>query len=155
MHVCWWLLQVRGGEEGPGIAADDSDEEDSEAEEEDGEGEKKGSEEGRGKKGGKRANDKYMAPVEVMMHMKLLWEKEKVLASLLWGRSSLRRRGTVGEGDVESWKPYFWKVLPIPPSRFRPPGKNDDGSLSEHPQNSNIAKVRALLNSRRALAVWL
>ena len=41
----------------------------------------------------------------------------------------------------DGWKPFFWRVLAITPSRFRPPSRSDDGSLAEHPQNHNLIKV--------------
>lgn len=103
-----------------------------------------------------KEGDKYMAPVEVQMHMKLLWEAEPVLATLIWGKAAAEGfvfsdEGSLATGCVDGWKTFFWRVLPITPSRFRPPSKNDDGSLAEHPQNHNIIKIMNLDDRIRTL----
>lgn len=131
-------------EEGPDILQMDDSDDDSEMEEEEEE-----TKSGRKAAATNRLPDKYMAPVEVQMHVRLLWENEGMLAGLIWGKSL---GSTVGhqrpftgrplEGlGKDGWKLFFWKILPVPPSRFRPPCKNDDGSMTEHPQNHNLSKV--------------
>lgn len=151
---CDAVLQVHG--EGEAKAADDSEpESDDEDEDEDGGDRMDVDEPPASKASSAKAGDKYMAPSEVASHLQLLWQSQTVLVSLLWGRASSKKAGVVGRGDKEGWRPYFWKLLAIPPSRFRPPGRNDDGSLSEHPQNSNIAKVRGPGMDARSASAWI
>ncbi len=99
-----------------------------------------------------------MAPVEVQMHMKLLWEAEPELATLIWDKaaaavqsSSLLPAEAAMEAMADGWKTFFWRVLPISPSRFRPPSRNDDGTLAEHPQNYNVIKIMNLDERIRTL----
>ena len=173
------LARVRGagGEDDAGAADDSEDEEDlsSESDEEEagqgqGQGGKRQQSATAARKGAasKRGEgDKYMAPVEVQMHMKLLWEAEPELATLIWGKASAaaaeagheegeggsrkRKRPLAWQADRTGWRTFFWRVLPIAPSRFRPPSRNDDGSMAEHAQNYNIIKIMQLDERIRTL----
>lgn len=156
------LAKVRsvGGGEGE-MQADDSaaeDDDDSDDDDEDGSENEvpRRAATPTGKSLKEKEGDKYMAPVEVQMHMKLLWEAEPVLATLIWGKAAavgfvFSDEGPLATGCVDGWKTFFWRVLPITPSRFRPPSKNDDGSLAEHPQNYNIIKIMNLDDRIRTL----
>lgn len=126
------------GEDDSDPESDDEDDEDQEGEDEEGGKRKRGRGAGRKKEG-----DKYMAPAEVQMHLKLLWETDTKLATLIWGRSSSLRSSSKKsrDGALNAWKAFFWRILPVAPSRFRPPSRSDDGSLAEHPQNHNLIKV--------------
>ena len=131
---------MRSKGEGDDDSEPDSDDDEDE-EDDDEEGDKRKRARGRKKEG-----DKYMAPAEVQMHLKLLWETETKLATLIWGRSFLSRSSLSSSRQNQKaaaigWKTFFWRVLPVAPSRFRPPSRSDDGSLAEHPQNHNLIKV--------------
>jgi DNA-directed RNA polymerase I subunit RPA1 len=176
------LARVRGigGTDPAEGGGDDSAEEDDdyssdEEDEDEGEGHGPGRQQGGKKAGaggrGAGAGDKYMAPVEVQMHMKLLWEAEPELATLIWGKAAAAAavtaaaavagearapptqatRALAWQADRGGWRTFFWRVLPVAPSRFRPPSRNDDGSMAEHAQNYNIIKIMQLDERIRTL----
>jgi DNA-directed RNA polymerase I subunit RPA1 len=100
--------------------------------------------------------DRYLVPVEVEAQMRLLWRQGACseLLDFIWLRAlhgsaaplmTLRSHSHVdlkkdlGEGGG-GWRVFFSRVVLVPPSRFRPPGKVGD-IVAEHPQNTYLKKV--------------
>ncbi|KAI0065920.1 beta and beta-prime subunits of DNA dependent RNA-polymerase [Artomyces pyxidatus] len=85
-------------------------------------------------------NERIVSPEECRAHLRRLFQKERVLLSLIFGRhgplSPINRQGlSVASADM-----FFMDVLPVAPTRFRPPAKMGE-ILFEHPQNELLAKV--------------
>ena len=85
-------------------------------------------------------NERLMAPEECRAHFRRLFANCPVICSLLFGRhgplASLSRNGlSHASPDI-----FFMEVVPVPPTRFRPPAKLGD-TLFEHPQNELLAKI--------------
>jgi hypothetical protein len=93
--------------------------------------------------------DKYVAPIEAEAQMKLLWDREGLILSLIFGSA----RGAplphepdpVLRIDSNGYKLFFIHTLAVPPSRFRPPMALGD-VVAEHPQNVYLAKVCMCMN---------
>lgn len=77
----------------------------------------------------------YMPPSEVEMQMKRLWEVEAGICGLIWAPASPRVLRA-----PEGWQTFFVRVLPVPPTRFRPP-MIMGGKQFEHPQNHFLTKI--------------
>jgi DNA-directed RNA polymerase I subunit RPA1 len=86
------------------------------------------------------AQDKYMAPSEVEAQLRLLWEEDSPLLHALFGKAGT---GMCVDSDRSGYCMFFLRVLPVPPTRFRPPGKVGDID-TEHPQNVHLSKVLEL-----------
>ena len=85
-------------------------------------------------------NERVMAPEECRAHLRRLFTNEAVICSLLFGRhgpfSPLSPHGlSYASADV-----FFLDVVPVSPTRFRPPAKMND-MLFEHPQNELLTRV--------------
>jgi DNA-directed RNA polymerase beta' subunit len=85
-------------------------------------------------------NERVMAPEECRAHLRRLFKTEAVMCSLLFGRhgpfACLSRDGLCkASADM-----FFLEVIPVAPTRFRPPAKMGE-TLFEHPQNELLAKV--------------
>jgi len=85
-------------------------------------------------------NERLMSPEECRAHFRRLFANCPVICSLLFGRhgplASLSRNGlSYASPDI-----FFMEVVPVPPTRFRPPAKMGD-TLFEHPQNELLAKI--------------
>ncbi|OCH92152.1 beta and beta-prime subunits of DNA dependent RNA-polymerase [Obba rivulosa] len=85
-------------------------------------------------------NERVMAPEECRAHLRRLFTNESVMCSLLFGRhgpfASLTRHGlSLASADI-----FFLDVVPVSPTRFRPPAKMGE-MLFEHPQNELLSKV--------------
>jgi len=85
-------------------------------------------------------NERVMAPEECRAHLRLLFRNCPEICSLIFGRhgpfSPLNAAGlSLASADM-----FFMEVIPIPPTRFRPPAKMGE-TLFEHPQNEMLAKV--------------
>jgi DNA-directed RNA polymerase beta' subunit len=85
-------------------------------------------------------NERVIAPEECRAHLRRLFHKEGIMCSLLYGRhgpfASLSHEGL----SFASASMFFMEVIPVPPTRFRPPAKMNE-TLFEHPQNELLAKV--------------
>jgi DNA-directed RNA polymerase I subunit RPA1 len=91
-------------------------------------------------KGSRGRNERVMSVDECRAHLRRLFQKEAVICSLLFGRhgpfAPLSRDGLCfASADM-----FFMEVIPIPPTRFRPPAKLGE-ALFEHPQNELLARV--------------
>lgn len=64
----------------------------------------------------KSVQQTYVTPLEVLQHLRKVWESDEVLLDCLLGSypspSTTKRKS--------SPELFFLKVLPVPPSRFRP-----------------------------------
>ena len=85
-------------------------------------------------------NERVMPAVEVRAHLRRLFENEFVMCSLLFGRHGPYAPLNQYKLSLASADMFFLEVLPVTPTRFRPPAKMND-MLFEHPQNELLARV--------------
>ncbi|PBK69851.1 beta and beta-prime subunits of DNA dependent RNA-polymerase [Armillaria solidipes] len=85
-------------------------------------------------------NERIMAPEECRAHLRRLFRNEETMCSLLYGKhGAFAKRNSKGL-SVASADMFFLEVIPVAPTRFRPPASMGD-VLFEHPQNELLAKV--------------
>ena len=82
--------------------------------------------------------EKYLPPLEVEAQIKALWKEQTNFLDYVWNRSGSNAK--VINGISNGWKIFFMRSVLVPPSRFRPAAKVGD-VVSEHPQNSSLAKI--------------
>lgn len=84
-------------------------------------------------------NERVVAPEECRAHLRRLFHNESIICSLVFGRhgpfASVWNGYSFASADM-----FFLEVLPVAPTRFRPPAKMND-TLFEHPQNELLSKV--------------
>ena len=85
-------------------------------------------------------NERVMPPEECRAHLRRLFANEAVMCSLLFGRHGPFAPLTQHNLSLASADMFFLEVLPVSPTRFRPPAKMGD-MLFEHPQNELMARV--------------
>lgn len=85
-------------------------------------------------------SDRYLMPVEVEAQLRLLWMHHEEVLDFIWLRATGLHRGSSGDTKGDGWRMFFTRVVLVPPSRFRPPGKVGD-MIAEHPQNTHLKKV--------------
>ncbi|GLI64445.1 hypothetical protein VaNZ11_007716 [Volvox africanus] len=90
---------------------------------------------------------KYMTPTEVEEHMRLLWQNEFPVLSLIYSSQGLpmlgKRLGSSRRTEEEArmaYRMFFLRVIPVAPSRFRPPSKVMD-FMFDHAHNVHLSKV--------------
>ncbi|KAG1816996.1 hypothetical protein EV424DRAFT_1348051 [Suillus variegatus] len=85
-------------------------------------------------------NERVMAPEECCAHLRLLFHNYPEICSLIFGRhgpfSPLNAAGL----SLASANMFFMEVIPVPPTRFRPPATMGE-TLFEHHQNELLAKI--------------
>lgn len=85
-------------------------------------------------------NERVMAAEECRGHLRRLFRNEYELCSLLFGQhgpfASLSSKG-LSEASADM---FFMEVIPVSPTRFRPPAQMGD-TIFEHPQNELLTKV--------------
>lgn len=86
-----------------------------------------------------RERERIMVPEEVRAHLRRLFDEEARLCSLIWGRHGPLSLTTTTSLSTSA-DMFFMEVLPVPPTRFRPPARMND-SIMEHPQNTLLTKV--------------
>lgn len=91
-------------------------------------------------KGVRGRNERVMAPEECRAHLRRLYDTEAVMCSMMFGRhgpfATLSKDGfSFASADM-----FFMQVIPVAPTRFRPPASLGD-ILFEHPQNELLAKL--------------
>ncbi|KAI0307221.1 beta and beta-prime subunits of DNA dependent RNA-polymerase [Multifurca ochricompacta] len=84
-------------------------------------------------------NERVMAPEECRAHLRLLFANEEVLCSLIFGRHGPLSPVTNGL-SVASADMFFMDVIPVSPTRFRPPAKMGE-TLFENPHNELLGKM--------------
>ncbi|KAI0335618.1 beta and beta-prime subunits of DNA dependent RNA-polymerase [Cubamyces sp. BRFM 1775] len=101
-------------------------------------------------------NERVVPPEECRAHLRRLFRNEAVMCSLLFGRHGPLAPLNQNNLSFASADMFFMEVLPVSPTRFRPPAKMGE-MLFEHPQNELLSKVlttsyrlRDLNNSLRA-----
>ena len=85
-------------------------------------------------------NERVMPPAEARAHLRRLFERESVMCSLLFGRHGPFAPLSPHNLSLASADMFFLEVLPVTPTRFRPPAKMND-MLFEHPQNELLTRV--------------
>ncbi|KAM5535538.1 hypothetical protein V8D89_010875 [Ganoderma adspersum] len=85
-------------------------------------------------------NERVMPPEECRAHLRRLFHNESVMCSLLFGRHGPFAPLNQHNLSLASADMFFMEVLPVSPTRFRPPAKLGE-MLFEHPQNELLSKV--------------
>ncbi|KAI8918337.1 hypothetical protein DFJ77DRAFT_547101 [Powellomyces hirtus] len=79
--------------------------------------------------------DKFLTPLQVEQHLKMLWQREQSIFDLLYGAT------VVGSGTRSSnYAMFFLDAVSVTPTRFRPVSKMND-QLYEHPQNTHLTDI--------------
>ena len=85
-------------------------------------------------------NERLMPAEECRAHLRRLFANESIMCSLLFGRHGPFAPLTEHNLSLASADMFFLEVLPVSPTRFRPPAKMGE-MLFEHPQNELLSKV--------------
>ncbi|KAL1944308.1 hypothetical protein VTO73DRAFT_3493 [Trametes versicolor] len=85
-------------------------------------------------------NERVVPPEECRAHLRRLFRNESVMCSLLFGRHGPLAPVNQNNLSLASADMFFMEVLPVSPTRFRPPAKMGE-MLFEHPQNELMSKV--------------
>ncbi|XP_043692047.1 DNA-directed RNA polymerase I subunit 1 [Telopea speciosissima] len=85
----------------------------------------------------KKFSGGLLLPSDVKDILKLLWENEARLCSLI---CDIQQESLHMSGKQASYSIFFIKDLLVPPIKFRPPSKGGD-SVMEHPQTVLLGKV--------------
>lgn len=85
-------------------------------------------------------NERVVPPEEARAHLRRLFAREPEMTTLVFGRHGPFARTGAGSRKKADADMFFMEVLPVPPTRFRPPAKMGD-SVFEHPQNELLTKV--------------
>ena len=91
-------------------------------------------------KGVRGRNERVVAAEEVRAHLRRLYANEAVMCSLLFGRHGPFAKLTKQGYSLASADMFFMEVIPVTPTRFRPPAKLGD-TLFEHPQNELLTRL--------------
>ena len=91
-------------------------------------------------KGARGRNERVVAPEEVRAHLRRLYANEAVMCSLLFGRHGPFAKLSQEGYSLASADTFFMEVIPVTPTRFRPPAKLGD-TLFEHPQNELLTRL--------------
>jgi len=91
-------------------------------------------------KGARGRNERVVAPEEVRAHLRRLYANEAVMCSLLFGRHGPFAKLSKEGYSLASADMFFMEVIPVTPTRFRPPAKLGD-TLFEHPQNELLTRL--------------
>ncbi|KAI0317937.1 beta and beta-prime subunits of DNA dependent RNA-polymerase [Amylostereum chailletii] len=85
-------------------------------------------------------NERVVAAEECRAHLRLLFKHETVVCSLIFGRHGPLAPVNSHGLSVASADMFFMEVVPVAPTRFRPPAKMGE-IIFEHPQNELLTKV--------------
>nr|CCA14203.1 DNAdirected RNA polymerase I subunit RPA1 putative [Albugo laibachii Nc14] len=83
------------------------------------------------------ANHTFLPPLEVQSQLQLLWKHETGLMELCFGENTA---AISGKPRMDGWQSFFLHVIPVTPSRFRPPVFLGDDQF-EHAQNTYLSKI--------------
>ncbi|GAB9466526.1 DNA-directed RNA polymerase i subunit rpa1 [Globisporangium polare] len=87
------------------------------------------------------SRSKYLPPLEVQSQLQMMWKNEDGLMELLYGDRSVASGRVKARAD--GWRKFFLNVIPVAPSRFRPPVFLGDKQF-EHSQNQYLSKILTL-----------
>lgn len=90
------------------------------------------------------SRSKYLPPLEVQSQLQMMWKNEDGLMELLYGDRSIASGRIKARAD--GWRKFFLNVIPVAPSRFRPPVFLGDKQF-EHSQNQYLSKILTLSES--------
>jgi len=85
-------------------------------------------------------NERVMSAEECRAHLRRLFKNEIAMCALLYGKHGPFAKLNAQGLAIVSADMFFMEVVPVAPTRFRPPAKMND-TLFEHPQNELLAKV--------------
>lgn len=85
-------------------------------------------------------NESVVAPEECRAHLRRLFKNEAIMCALVFGRHGPFAQLSPEQLSFASPDMFFMDVIPVSPTRFRPPAKMAD-TLFEHPQNELLARV--------------
>jgi DNA-directed RNA polymerase I subunit RPA1 len=91
-------------------------------------------------KGVRGRNERVMAAAEVRDHLRRLFQLESEICSLLYGRHGAPSAGSTDPVPPPIADMFFMDVIPVTPTRFRPPARMGD-DLFENAQNSLLNAV--------------
>lgn len=91
-------------------------------------------------KGKRGRNERVVAPEECRAHLRRLFHNEKIICALIYGRHGPFAPLSVDKLSFASADMFFMEVIPVTPTRFRPPAKMND-VLFEHPHNILLSKI--------------
>jgi len=83
--------------------------------------------------------EKYLVPLEVEAHIRLLWLQHPDTMDFVFGRA-FRASSSIYRDPKTGWKLFFVRMLLVAPNRFRPAAKVGE-LTSEHPQNFHLMKI--------------
>lgn len=99
-------------------------------------------------------NERVMTPDEVRAHLQLVFAKEPLICSLLYGRHGAPNTSPSAAPAAVDPSIFFMDVVPVPPTRFRPASMMGD-ELFENSQNSLLTAVIKTCDRIRDLNVRL
>lgn len=85
-------------------------------------------------------NERVVTPEECRAHLRRLFHKESIMCGLVFGRHGPFAILSPDQISFASADMFFMDVIPVAPTRFRPPAKMGD-TLFEHPQNELLSRV--------------
>ncbi|KAK8809591.1 hypothetical protein WA158_000534 [Blastocystis sp. Blastoise] len=86
---------------------------------------------------------KYVPPLEVEFQLHELWTKEREIINLIYIPQVTSVGFMTDKDETDGYRVFFLRVLPVTPSRFRPP-QHLHGEMFEHPQNVYLSKILRL-----------
>lgn len=91
-------------------------------------------------KGARGRNERIMPPSECRAHLRRLFHKEATMCAMLYGRHGPLAPVNAAGLSMASADMFFMDVVPVAPTRFRPPAIMND-TIFEHSQNELLGKV--------------
>lgn len=85
-------------------------------------------------------NERVMAPEECRAHLRRLFHNEAVACALIFGRHGPFAPLSREQLSYASADMFFMEVVPVSPTRFRPPAKMGE-TLFEHAHNELLSRV--------------
>ncbi|KXN89562.1 DNA-directed RNA polymerase I subunit rpa1 [Leucoagaricus sp. SymC.cos] len=99
-------------------------------------------------------NERVVAPEECRAHLRRLFRNEAVACSLIFGRHGPFAPLSHEQLSYASADMFFMEVIPVSPTRFRPPAKMGE-TLFEHAQNELLSRVLSTSYRMRDINVEL
>lgn len=92
--------------------------------------------------------DTLLLPIQILGHLRKLWSRESEILNLVYGSVSFKGSATSpldtpDDSHMERKSDpamFFLNILPVTPSKFRPPSKMND-MVYEHPQNAYLTAI--------------